>query len=187
MFEELAIFSLGFLTVLLGMPPAERISGKVYQETEMDPGRRKSSGYDVEELGVGFVRFKDGITMDLIEAWAIQLDRFNGSAIVGNKGGLRLKPLGFYSTFCDLDMESTFDLDQMDFRWHKLRENFDAYDSSHHHWIAVQQGRVELLPTARLALDTMLLQEGIYLSDRLGREVTEDEVKAQSKSTSFKL
>ena len=185
--HDMGIYHIAQVLYLLGMPPVERISGKVYQETEMDPGRRKSSGYDVEELGVGFVRFGDGITMDLIEAWAIQLDRFNGSSIVGNKGGLRLKPLGFYSTFCDLDMESTFDLDRMNFRWHKLRENFDAYDSSHHHWIAVQQGRVELLPTARLALDTMLIQEGIYLSDRLGREVTADEIKAQSKSTSKKM
>ncbi len=185
--HDMGIYHIAQVLYLLGMPAVERISGKIYQETEMDQERRKSSGYNVEELGLGFVRLEGGVTLDLIEAWAIQLDRFNSSSIAGSKGGLRLKPLGFYSTFCDLDMESSFDLARMDFRWHQLRENFDAYDSSHHHWIAVQQGRVELLPTARLALDTMLIQEGIYLSDRLGREVTAEEVKEHSTSTSVKL
>ncbi|NUP99408.1 MAG: gfo/Idh/MocA family oxidoreductase, partial [Armatimonadetes bacterium] len=52
-----------------------------------------------------------------------------------------------------------------------------------HHWIAAQQGRVPLLPTAECALATMLISEGIYLSDRLGREVTRDEVLEHSAST----
>ena len=42
------------------------------------------------------------------------------------------------------------------------------------------QGRVELLPTAELALSAMLISEGIYLSEKLGREVTADEVKKAS-------
>jgi hypothetical protein len=33
----------------------------------------------------------------------------------------------------------------------------------------------------------MLISEGIYLSDKLGREVTADEVRASSKSTAIKL
>ena len=56
------------------------------------------------------------------------------------------------------------------------------YDSSEHHWIAALQGRVELLPSAELALNTMLISEGIYLSERLGREVTADEVRESSVS-----
>jgi hypothetical protein len=41
---------------------------------------------------------------------------------------------------------------------------------------------VELLPSAELALNTMLISEGIYLSDRLGREVTAEEVRESSAS-----
>jgi predicted dehydrogenase len=65
-----------------------------------------------------------------------------------------------------------------------LRQNANAYDSAQHHWIAALQGKVELLPTAELALNTMLISEGIYLSEKLGREVTAEEVKENSKSTS---
>ncbi|RME51266.1 MAG: gfo/Idh/MocA family oxidoreductase, partial [Caldilineae bacterium] len=58
-----------------------------------------------------------------------------------------------------------------------------AYDSPQHHWIAAVQGRVELLPTAEIALNCMLISEGIYLSNDLGREVTAEEVKEASVST----
>ena len=48
--------------------------------------------------------------------------------------------------------------------------------------MAALQGRVPLLPSAELALNTSLICEGIYLSSRLGREVTADEVRRQSVS-----
>ncbi|MCX7045318.1 MAG: Gfo/Idh/MocA family oxidoreductase [Candidatus Sumerlaeota bacterium] len=180
---DMGVYHIAQVLYLLGMPEVERISGKVYQETEMDAGRRASSGYNVEELGVGLVRFAGGLTLDLIEAWAIHVNAFEGSSIAGSAGGVRLAPFSYHCTLSDMVMDGTFDLDGSDWRWHQLRENEDAYDSSQQHWIAALQGRVALLPTAQVALQTMLIQEGIYLSDRLGREVSAEEVAAQSKST----
>ena len=49
------------------------------------------------------------------------------------------------------------------------------------------QGRVPLIPTAEIALNTMLISEGTYLADKLGREVTAEEVRQQSVSTAQKL
>jgi predicted dehydrogenase len=184
---DMGVYHIAQMLYLLGQQKIERISGKIYQETEMDPGRKASSGYNVEELGLGLVRFASGATLDVIEAWAIHLDGFEGSSIVGSKGGLRLHPFGFYCTESDIEMNATFDLESWDWRWGQLRENHDGYQSPQHHWVAVLQGRVELLPTAELALDTMLVSEGIYLSDQLGREVTADEVLAASKSTAVKV
>ena len=63
----------------------------------------------------------------------------------------------------------------------------DEYDGPQNHWVASLQGRVPLLPTAELALSTMLISEGIYLSEKLGREVTADEVKKASVSSALKL
>ena len=54
------------------------------------------------------------------------------------------------------------------------------------HWIAALQGRVPLLPTAEIALQTMLISQGIYLSDQLGREVTAEEIEERSVSTALK-
>jgi len=184
---DMGVYHIAQVLYLLGLPQVERISGKVYQETDMDPRRREISGYDVEELGLGFVKCAEGMTTDIIEAWAIHLDSFEGSYIVGSKGGIRLHPFGYFSTVADMDMNATFDLNGADWRWHQLNDNADAYDSPQHHWIAALQGRVELLPTAEVALATMLISEGIYLSDRLGREVTAEEVQQMSQSTAIKL
>jgi predicted dehydrogenase len=184
---DMGVYHIARMLYLLGNPDILRVSGKVYQETDVDPMRKEKSGYNVEELGLGFVRMQDGITMDLIEAWAIHLDGFEGSSVVGTKGGVRLEPFGFYQSIGDLDVNGSVNLDGFDYRLHNVREQGDVYDSPQHHWIAALQGRVELLPTAELALNTMLVSEGIYLSDKLGREVTADEIREFSVSTAVQV
>lgn len=184
---DMGVYHISQMLYLLGQPEVARLSGKIYQETGMDAGRRASSGYDVEELGMGFVRCEGGVTLDIIEAWAIHLNAFEGSCIVGSEGGIRLNPFSFHTTLSDVELNATFELDSADTRWHRLNENESAYDSPQHHWIAALQGRVPLLPTAEIALQTMLISEGIYLSDRLGREVTAEEIEAASQSKALKI
>ena len=53
--------------------------------------------------------------------------------------------------------------------------------------IDVLEQFVNDLPTAKLALNTMLISEGIYLSQKLGCEVTAEQVLEKSTSTSVKL
>jgi predicted dehydrogenase len=184
---DMGVYHIAQVLFLMDMPRVERISGKIYQETAMDPGRRDSSGYDVEELGVGLVRLAGGVTLDIVEAWAMHLGSLEGSCLIGSEGGIRLDPFCYHSTDCDAPADIVFDLDKADTRWHSLNEHEWAYDSSQHHWIAAQQGIVDLLPIDEVALQTMLISEGVYLSDRLGREVTAEEVLEHSESTAAKL
>jgi predicted dehydrogenase len=184
---DMGVYHIAMMLWLLGNPTVERVSGKVYQEMDMDEERRQKSGYNVEELGMGFVKLQDGITLDIIEAWAVNLDKMEGSSVLGSKAGVRLDPFGFFQSIGDLDLDSTAEMEGFEWRLHSLRENADAYDSAIQHWAAVQQGRVPLLPTAELALKTMLISEGIYLSDKLGREVTAEEIESSSVSTAAKL
>ncbi|MBM3495985.1 MAG: hypothetical protein FJX72_16925 [Armatimonadetes bacterium] len=127
------------------------------------------------------------MTLDVIESWAIHLGSFEGSSIVGSLGGMRLEPFSFHSTVCDMEMNATFELDGADWRWHQLDPTVAAYDSPQRHWIAALQGEAPLLPTAELALGTMLISEGIYQSARLEREVTADEVLDLSVSSALKV
>lgn len=193
---DMGVYHISQILYLTGLPVADRISGQTYQEMDMDRDRRKQCGFDVEELGLGFVKFQGGMTLDIMEAWAVHLGGFEGSSIIGSKGGIRLPvfaggelkaPFTFHSTVGDLDLDSTIDLKTMETRRRNLRSNEDAYLSSQRHLIAAVQGRVPLLPTAELALSTMLISEGIYMSSRLGREVTADEVKEQSRSISVQM
>jgi predicted dehydrogenase len=113
------------------------------------------------------------------------MDKFEGSMILGSQGGLRLDPFGFFRALGDLDLDASASMDGFEWRLHTVRENGDAYDGPQQHWIAAQQGRVPLMPTAACALTTMLISEGIYLSDRLGREVSAEEVLENSVSTAI--
>jgi predicted dehydrogenase len=180
---DMGVYHISTMLYLLGNPGVLRISGKTYQEMAMDEARGQRSGYNVEELGLGFVRLEENLTLDIIEAWAIHLDTIEGSTIVGSEGGVRLNPFGYFRSAGELDLNSTVDLDRFNYRLHAVQEQGDAYDSPQHHWVATLQGRVEPLPTAELALNTMLISEGIYLSNRLGREVSADEVRELSVST----
>src|SRR5690606_6652936 len=55
---DMGVYHIAEILYLMGTPRIERITGKVYQETSMDEKRRAESGYNVEEMGVGFVRFE---------------------------------------------------------------------------------------------------------------------------------
>jgi len=83
----------------------------------------------------------------------------------------------------DMQVDMTVDLGAMNYRNHTVHAENAMYDSSQIHWINALLGRCELLPTDKIALETSLLQEGIFISSSLGREITADEVKAMSKST----
>jgi len=182
---DMGVYHISTMLYLLGNPDVLRISGKTYQEMPMDARRREKSGYSVEELGLGFVRLADNMTLDIIEAWAIHLDELSGSVVVGSEGGVRLTPFGFFRSVGDLDLDSTANLDRFSYRLHNVLEQGDVYDSPQHHWIAAVEGRVDLLPTAEIALNCMLISEGIYRSSELGREVTAEEVREMSKSTAM--
>lgn len=184
---DMGVYHIATMLYLIGNPEVLRISGKTYQETDIDPARFARSGYNVEELGLGFVRMAGGLTFDIIEAWAVHMDKFDGSMIFGSQGGLRLEPFGFFRSLGDLDLDATASMGGFDWRLHAVHEQGDAYDGPQQHWIAALQGRVPLLPSAQAALNTMLISEGIYLSDRLGREVTADEVKQLSVSTAVAI
>jgi len=184
---DMGVYHIATMLYLLGNPQVLRISGKTYQETDVDPGRLARSGYNVEELGLGFIRFAGGLTLDIIEAWAVHMDKFEGSTIFGNQGGLRLEPFGFFRSLGDLDLDTTANMDGLEWRLHTVRDQGDAYDGPQQHWIAAVEGRVPLMPTAPCALNTMLISEGIYLSDKLGREVSAEEVLENSISTARQI
>lgn len=64
---DMGVYHIANMLYLLGNPAILRISGKTYQETEIDAERLQLSGYDVEELGLGFVRLENNISLDIIE------------------------------------------------------------------------------------------------------------------------
>jgi len=178
---DMGVYHIAQLLYLMGNPQVKTVTGATHQEIGMYEERGKL--YDVEELGVGLVRLEGGITFFIEESWAVHMAGTDGSKLMGSKGGVSLAPFGFFTTICDMEFDATANLQSAEVRWGRCVADADAFTSPQQHWIAANQGRVELLPTAQIALSTMLISEGIYLSQRLGREVTPDEVLAGSVST----
>ncbi|MEM7535109.1 MAG: Gfo/Idh/MocA family oxidoreductase [Chloroflexota bacterium] len=184
---DMGVYHINTILYLLDNPEVLRVTGKTYQETDMDANRREISGYNVEELGLGFVRFEENMSLDIIEAWAIHIDEFESPFVVGSKGGVRVSPFSFHQSIGDLDLSSTANMGTFDYRLHNVHGQGDTYDGPQQHWIAGLQGRVEPIPTAEIALNTMLISEGIYLSEKLGREVTAEEIREMSVSTAVSV
>ncbi len=183
---DTGVYNLGLVLHLVGNPEVLTVSGKTYQEIPMDETRRQASSYDVEELGVGFIRLQNNLSLDFFEAWAANIETMTGSMILGSHGGICLEPFSFTFPAGDLDLSATPDMKTYDFLLHNTHANAQAYDSPQKHWIAALLGQVELLPIAEITLNAMLISEGIYLSQEHGREVTAEEIKSNSqlKSTS---
>ena len=183
---DMGVYHISTMLHLLGNPEVRRVSGATYQEVPMNDKRRESSGFDVEELGIGLVRMEGNLTLDIIEAWAAHADGLGGSILLGSEGGVRLDPFQYFQSIGELDLNATADLDAFDFRLHSVLDQGTAFDSPQHHWVAALNGEAALLPTAEIALNCMLISEGIYLSARLGREVSADEIRAASVSSATK-
>ncbi len=185
----MGVYYISRLLYLLDDPLVKRVSGKTYQKRAVHEERKEKSGFNVEELGLGFVKFENEIVMDIIESWAIHLDQFDGSTLFGDKGGIRINrfkdDLEFFHTINDLDASTKINVKNAEYRWKEVYNKGDKYDSPQHHWIRALQGKVDLLPTAEIALNTMLIQEGIYLSEKMDKEVTLEEIEEISQSTAL--
>jgi predicted dehydrogenase len=178
---DVAVYHIARMLWLLGSPAVTSVSGSAYQMLEnMYPDRRASGNYNVEELGMGLVRLAGNITYFMEEAWAIHSDTADTDHVFGSRAGLRVEPLGYFSTLSDMELDATFDVARADWRWHQCNPLEAGFDHSQRHWVWAQLGRVPLIDTAGLALKTALITEGIYLSSYLGREVTTAEIEAAS-------
>ena len=181
---DMAVYHISQLLYLTDNPEPLRMTGHVYQETELDPRRAEISGYDVEEFAVGMVDFGKNFSMSVTESWAVHMDGFEGSGIFGSQGGIKLNPFSFHSNRHDYQWNGTVDLQAARYREENVHPENLVYRESQRHLVAALQGKCELIPTADIALNTSLIQEGIYLSSQLGRQVTSEEVKATSESKS---
>lgn len=185
---DMGVYHIGQMLYLLGNPAPRTMSGSTFQELEMYPDRREESHFDVEELGLGYVRFANGAVLMIEESWAINLGSLGQPAVAGSKGGLSFEPLTLHKTEADLEVDAAVQVQQADTRWHRAMPQYSAFDSPQHHWIATLNGTVmNPVDTATIGLNTMLISEGIYLSQQLGREVTAEEVAQHSKSTAAKV
>lgn len=194
---DMGVYHISQLLYILGTPKLERVTGHTYQEVAYNGGPAADAGMEVEELGVGFATYENGLTLDVIESWAIHMDEFGPAFLAGSKGGLKLTQESVFGStapslkfltakgFADVDIDLRTGSNAMTEGFIDPRSRFLANDQTC--WIAYLSGELEeRYDTAWLALQTMLVSEGIFLSSELGREIKADEIEELSKSTAVR-
>ncbi|MDS0301138.1 Gfo/Idh/MocA family oxidoreductase [Halogeometricum sp. S1BR25-6] len=199
---DLGTYPIGQLLYLLGNPDVERVSGATFDGTDelfseehvgdnLDRYEsRLSEGDPMEDVGFGFVRLADGKILTVEAAWGMFADDSDTSAVVGATGGIELDPFEFRTTMADTELSATVEVDDFARRERRFAaddpaQNADLWDNDLYQWIRGIQEDDSAIPTAEIALNSMLVMEGIYLSNEFGREVTAEEVKDHSKSTAL--
>jgi len=169
---DMAVYHMALMVWVLGNPEVETVSASTFQEIDMDEQRKKESGYNVEELGVGFVRFKGDITMFVEESWAINMDRDEGDCIMGSKGGLRLNPFTFFTEIGGMSVDHPFDLKNFDNRLRSLGKAGEGYEGPQKNFVWAQLGRVPLVDSASIALKVAQITDAMYRSAEERQEIS---------------
>ena len=163
---DMAVYHIARMVWLLDNPELDTVTGSTYQELPMDEKRREESGYNVEELGIGLVRFKNNVTMFVEESWAIHAPSGEGDRLYGNKGGLRLEPFTLFHDVNGKHKDTELNADEL------LGNYADAgYGGSQKHFVWSVLERVQPIDTASIALKVAQITSALYESAETGRQV----------------
>jgi predicted dehydrogenase len=199
---DIGTYVVGQLLYLLGTPSVDRVGGATFEftgdayaeelvgDTSVYDERLDESGYDVEDAGFGFARMADGSLLSLQAAWHMFVPG-QPNAVVGSQGGVQLDPFEFYTTMADYETTVSLDLDEFE-RRQGLLAGDTGYDTGARgdqfaHWVRTLTGDADPIPTGDLALESMLVMEGIYLAQAAGRELTAEEIAERSESSAVEL
>lgn len=194
---DIGTYVIGRLLYLLGNARVERVAGATYTHTDdaYDPAltgdhadryreRLDTGGYDVEDAGLGLAHLEDGTTLSVRTAWHMFApDR--PDFIVGSQGGVSFDPFEFKTTVEDYEADVALDLGGFE-RRHALIESETGYDvgdtnDQFQHWVDTIDGSADdPIPTGEIALNSMLVMEGIYLAHDAGSELTAEEIAERS-------
>ena len=169
----MGIYHMARMVYLLGNPELATVSGSAFQELPMDEKRKKESGYNVEEFGTGFIRFKNNVSMFMEEAWAAHAAGGDGDQLLGSLGGIRLEPFTFYRDLYGMDSDITFNVDS----YLSRQRSLGYYDprgmtGSQEHFVYGVQDRVEMIDTGAIALTVAKITQALYDSHDAGKEVS---------------
>ena len=206
---DLGVYRISQLLFMMGLPKLQSVYGAAYHGIDIDERLLRGRQYEVEDLGVGLARYEGGLTLDIIETWAINIDQIGPSFIAGSKGGLKIlatDTFGGQLSNEDLFLKNPQELEfygyengrmvdkkmnvLMNHRAEMAADPHNAvYNDNQRHWLAYLTGELTdetRYDTPWLAMQTALVSEGIFLSNELGRSVTADEIESLSVSTAVR-
>jgi predicted dehydrogenase len=199
---DIGTYVIGRMLSLFGNPTVERVSGRTFRYTDdaYDESmvgdeaatyreRMEESGYDVEDAGTGLARLSNGAVLSVRAAWHMFLSD-ERDALAGSRGGVEFDPFEFRTTMADYEATVSMDIDEYESRHGLMRsesgyETVSGEDQFEHFVRTVRSDADDPIPTGDIALESMLVMEGIYLSNEANRELSAEEIAERSESNAL--
>ena len=211
---DIGVYHLGQMLYLLGLPELDSVLGRLHQKVEYpNDSWAKSHPMGVEDMGAGFATFQGGLSLEFMEASAINVEELGKSYITGSRGGIQYSwvdefggdwamggPQGTIPPMMQPTLRYTgrddlgYDVD-INYKPYENQQDMKAYDpnamqwlDNQMHWYCYLTGALTdetRYNTPLIGLNASLLTEGLVLSSQLGRAVTADEIRASSRSTAI--
>lgn len=206
---DIGTYHISQMLYLLGLPKLESIYGVAHNSFYMDERLLNGKKYEVEDLGVGLARFENGLSMDIYQDWALNMDEIGNCIIAGSIGGLKLlnidayggklanpelyakqhPDLEFFGIEDGLMIDKKINCGLNEFVELRLNPDMIWFDNNQYQWAAYLRGDLTdetRVNTPLICLNTTMVMDGIFMSDKLGRSVTAEEIDALSESTALR-
>ncbi len=144
---------------LMGFPKALSVSGVTFREIDQDRARRE--GADVEDLALAIIRLAGGRAIYLETSFAGHIDEPNNTWLWGSKAGLQLRPLTLFTSVREQKRAKAVDCSRTR-TITPVRQFVDA----------IRRNKPLAVGSGQQALVVARIQDAIYRSAALGREVT---------------
>ncbi len=202
---DIGIYLISQLLYLAGLPKLKSVNGFSGKFMETDDRLLARGGhFGIEDISDGFAKFENGMGFHYMFSPACNHSNYDMTYILGTKGGLEIRNQdvvgGKYAkipedpVFPDPELRFIGDLEGRDVVIDlncgdngRLEERLDplkiCYNNNQIMWLAYKTGLLDdttRYNTPEIALNMLLLSDGIFLSQELGREVTAEEIMSLS-------
>ncbi|MDP2991701.1 MAG: Gfo/Idh/MocA family oxidoreductase [Kiritimatiellota bacterium] len=166
---DLGVHRLDLALWLMNYPKPEWVLASAYNKIAAALAKKEGKAFDVEDLAAGFIKFKNGASLEVEASWAANIaeQEFMETRLYGAKGGLVQRNVGEgYKFEAEIFVEREgcqFDM--------KLHPPVPAVKGSMHHFINCIQNKVPHMATGEEGLIVMELLDAIYLSAKKGTPV----------------
>ena len=160
---DIGVHELDVLLWMIGCPKPLEVFGSVAQKfghrydivNSVDWDRAK---FDVEDFGMGVIRFEKGLTVTLESAWATHIENTGTTFFMGDLAGATYHPLRIYT---DKDGQ------MIEYKPEFITDTPGEFESFHK---AIREGLPSPVPAEEVLLTTKIF-DAIYESARIGRSV----------------
>ena len=166
---DLGVHRLDLALWLMGYPEPAWVMGSAYDHLARPLAKKAGKKFDVEDLAVGMIKFKNGATLEIEASWAANIAEAElmETRLFGTKGGLVQRNVG---EGYDFEAEIYVERDGAQFDM-KLHPPVRAVRTAYYTFIETILGKAAPAATGEEGLIVMELLDAIYKSARTGRPV----------------